>query len=577
MKEILILLAPQWWAFKNRILRFDRTLYFRTFFLLIFGGGFWGGSIVLLSHALSRLQSLSPDAGRILTLKGLSLFILISFFILMFSGIITAISRFYLSQELPMLLSFPVSRGKIYAAKWIETLISASWMVLLFGIPVFFAFGLQFLVNAWYYPWLLFILAVFVTIPVGIGIWLTILIMSVLPARRGKSLFVFLGFLIFALLYMLVRFMRPERLINPEWFANLTMFLAGMQAPASPFLPSMWAAEALGPFFHTGEGTPVFYAVLLASTGAAMMVFGYWTFEALYAAGWLKAQEGKKVFFTLSETSVQNRRWLSIFGICRIIRFLIYKMSGKVRRALSEKDILLFIRDEGQWSQIPLLVTLIIIYLFSIKALPLEWGTLVGLGIKYMVAFLNIGLVGVVMASIAVRFLYPSVSLEGRAFWLIRTAPISIRTFLWNKFLVNFIPMLFLTLLLTGISTFFLHVKTWMVMISMGTGVLLAASITGLSVGMGAAYPNFEAENLSQVSTGLRGTYYMLLALLLILSTIALESVPTIGIFLGEVSKETLLTRAKVVIGLFFAAVLLLNMLFLYLPMRIGERRLEGE
>ncbi len=577
MKEILILLAPQWWAFKNRILRFDRTLYFRTFFLLIFGGGFWGGSIVLLGKALSRLERLSQDAGRILTLKGLSLFILVSFFILMFSGLITAISRFYLSQELPMMLSFPISRGKIYAAKWIETLISASWMVLLFGIPVFFAFGLQFHVNAWYYPWLLFILVLFVTIPVGIGIWLTILLMSVLPARRGKSLFVFLGFLIFGLLYMLVRFMRPERLINPEWFANLTMFLADMQAPASVFLPSMWTAEALGPFFHTGEGTPVFYAVLLASTGAAMMVFGYWTFEALYAAGWLKAQEGKKVLFTLHETAAVHDGWFSVLGIYRVLRFMIHKTAGGARRALSEKDILLFIRDEGQWSQIPLLITLVVIYLFSIKALPLEWGTLVGLGIKYMVAFLNIGLVGVVMASIAVRFLYPSVSLEGRAFWLIRTAPVSIRTFLWNKFLVNFIPMLFLTLLLMGVSTFFLHVKAWMVILSAVTGAVLAASITGLSVGMGAIHPNFEAENLSQVSTGLRGTYYMLLALLLILGTIALEAIPTIGIFLGEVSKGTLIPRAKVVIGLFFAAVLLLNVLFLYLPMRIGERRLSGE
>ncbi|MEK6775485.1 MAG: hypothetical protein AABY87_01225 [bacterium] len=577
MKEILILLAPHWWAFKNRILRFDRALYFRTFFLVIFGGGFWGGSIILLGKALSRLQSLSQDAGRILTLKGLSLFILVSFFILMFSGMVTAISRFYLSQELPMMLSFPVSRGKIYAAKWIETLISASWMVLLFGIPVFFAFGLQFHVNVWYYPWLLFILTLFVAIPVGIGIWLAILLMSVIPARRGKALFVFLGFLIFGLLYMLVRFMRPERLINPEWFANLTMFLAEMQAPASPLLPSMWAAEALGPFFHTGEGTPLFYAVLLASTGAAMMVFGYWTFEALYAAGWLKAQEGNKAFFTFTETSVKHVRWFSVHGICRGLCFMIHKVISGVRRALFEKDILLFIRDEGQWSQIPLLVTLMVIYLFSIKALPLEWGTLVGLSIKYMVAFLNIGLVGIVMAAIAVRFLYPFVSMEGRAFWLLRTAPISIRTFLWNKFMIGFIPLFFLTLVLMGVSTFFLHVKVWMVILSTVTGAVLAASITGLSVGMGAIHPDFEAENLSQVSTGLRGTAYMLFALLLIFGTIALEAIPTIGIFLGEVSKGTLLPSAKVIIGLFFAAALLLNMLFLYLPMRIGERRLEGE
>ncbi len=576
MKEILLLLAPQWWTFKNKVFGFDRTLYFRLFFLLLFGGGFWVGSILLLNRALSRLQGLDGVVGRILTLKGLSLFILISFFILMFSGLITAISRFYLSQELPMLLSFPISRGKIYAAKWIETLISASWMVLLFGTPLFCAFGLQFDVELWYYPWFLLVFVLFASIPVGIGIWSAILLMSVLPARRGKTLFMFLGFMILGLLYILIRFMRPERMINPEWFANLSIFLADMQAPTSIFLPSMWMAEALGPFFDTGEGTPLFYAALLAFSSAAMIVIGYWTFEAVYSRGWLKAQEGKKVLLTLSETAPHQGRWFSIYGIYRVLFSLLRRMTGGVRRSLFEKDIHLFFRDEGQWSQIPLLITLVIIYLFSIKSLPLEWGTLVGQAIKYMIAFLNIGIVGVILASLASRFLFPSVSMEGKAFWMIRVAPVSMRAFLWNKFLFNFIPMLLLTLILIGFSTLFLHVKTWMVTISVATAVMFSASLTGLSVGMGAIYPNFDAENLSQVSTGFRVTYYMLLAILLIFGTIALEAIPTIGLFLGETSKGSLILRAKIIIGLFFTAAFLLNLLFLYIPMRIGERKLSG-
>jgi ABC-2 type transport system permease protein len=300
MKEILLLLAPQWWSIKNRIVGLDQTLYFRSLFLLLFGGGFWAGSIYLLNLALSRLQGLSAEAGSILILKGLSLFILVSFFLLVFSGLITAISRFYLSQELTMLLSFPISRGKIFAAKWFETLLSSSWMVLLFGLPLFFSFGLQSQVSWWYYPWFLVCFILFIPIPVSMGICLAILLMSVLPARRGKNLFMFIGFLIFGFVYLLFRFMRPERMINPEWFANMTIFLADMQTPTSIFLPSMWMAETLGPFFGTGEGTPVFYALLLGFTGAAFMVFGYWIFEALFTRGWLKAQEGKKVLFTVS-------------------------------------------------------------------------------------------------------------------------------------------------------------------------------------------------------------------------------------------------------------------------------------
>ena len=575
MNKILILLAPQWWTFKNKLFSGSSSFYLRAVFFLLFGGGLWGGAIILLNTALSRLNNLSGDAGRILTLKGLSLFVLVSFFVLFFSGLITALSRFYLSLELPMLFCFPVSRGKVFGAKWIETLISSSWMVLLFGLPLFIAFGIQFDVSPLYYPWLIFVLLTFLPIPVGLGIWAAILIMSIIPARRGKSLFTFLGFLVIGLLYMLFRFMQPERLINPEWFANLTMFLADMQTPTSPFMPSMWVAEALGPFFQTGEGTPFYYLLLILFTSGATAVFGYWSFEALYHRGWLKAQEGTSKTMSKNPGASSVRHGLRWSGIYTGFLAPVSKTPASVSRALTEKDLRLFLRDEGQMSQAPLLITLIVIYLFSIRALPLEWGSLVGMAIKYLVAFLNIALVGVVISSLAARFLFPSVSAEGRAFWLIRTAPIRLRSFLWNKFLLHLVPMLVISLLLIGISTYLLHVKAWMVWVSVVTAIMLCASLTGLAIGMGAIYPKFEAQNPSEVQTGIHGTYYMLLSVLLIVITVTLEAIPTIGLFLGDVSGGTLLPKAKLVIGAFFFAALLANVLFLYIPMRRGEKSLS--
>jgi ABC-2 type transport system permease protein len=374
---------------------------------------------------------------------------------------------------------------------------------------------------------------------------------------------------------MLFRLMQPERLINPEWFANLTMFLADMQTPASPLMPSMWVAEALAPFFQTGERAPWFYVLLILFTSAATAVFGYWSFEALHHRGWLKAQEGRSKEVAKGTSASAVCHGLRLSGIYTALLSPVSRTAASVRRALAEKDVRLFLRDEGQLSQIPLLMTLIIIYLFSIQALPLEWGSLVGMAIKYLVAFLNIALVGVVISALSARFLFPSVSTEGKAFWLIRTAPITLRSFLWNKFFVHFLPMLLITLVLIGISTYFLHVKAWMVWVSIATAFMLCASLTGLAVGMGAIYPDFDAENVSQVQTGMHGTYYMLLALFLILMTVALEAVPTAGMFLGEISDGSLVLRAKIIIGLFFFAVVSLNLLFLFIPMRLGATKLN--
>ena len=65
--------------------------------------------------------------------------------------------------------------------------------------------------------------------------------------------------------------------------------------------------------------------------------------------------------------------------------------------------------------------------------------------IKNVYAFVNLGMAGFVMATVAVRFVFPAVSAEGAAFWIIRTAPISLRDFLWSKFWTGLVPVLVLT------------------------------------------------------------------------------------------------------------------------------------
>jgi len=40
-----------------------------------------------------------------------------------------------------------------------------------------------------------------------------------------------------------------------------------------------------------------------------------------------------------------------------------------------------------------------------------------------------------VLASIAARFIFPAVSLEGRQMWLLRSSPLDLRALLWSKVL----------------------------------------------------------------------------------------------------------------------------------------------
>ena len=47
--------------------------------------------------------------------------------------------------------------------------------------------------------------------------------------------------------------------------------------------------------------------------------------------------------------------------------------------------------------------------------------------LRSLISFLNIGTAGFVLSALGLRFTFPAVSLEGRAWWIARTAPVTAR------------------------------------------------------------------------------------------------------------------------------------------------------
>jgi hypothetical protein len=96
----------------------------------------------------------------------------------------------------------------------------------------------------------------------------------------------------------------------------------------------------------------------------------------------------------------------------------------RARCAIVFKDLKHFFRDTSQWSQLFLLFALMVVYIYSFKFLPLDRAAMPSFYLQNLIAFLNLGMVGFVTSAIAVRFVFPAVSLEGTSFWIIRSAPL---------------------------------------------------------------------------------------------------------------------------------------------------------
>ena len=96
-----------------------------------------------------------------------------------------------------------------------------------------------------------------------------------------------------------------------------------------------------------------------------------------------------------------------------------------------------------------------------------------------------------VLTAVAARFTFPSVSAEGAAFWIVRSAPISIRAFLWVKFAIYLLPLLVLVQVLIVTTNILLQVTPFMMALSTVTVFFLVPGIVAMGIGFGAAYPEY--------------------------------------------------------------------------------------
>src|SRR2546427_1150425 len=461
--------------------------------LALVGGAFWVGVFGVLYRILKALRAVE-ELGPLIPGKILGLILLSFISILVLSNVITALSSFFLAKDLDLLVSSPVDWLRLYLAKLGETLLHSSWMVALMAVPILAAYGIVYKGGVLFALYAVLAIVPMLILPAVVGCAVTLVLVNIFPARRTRDLLSIIALGAAGGVILLFRMIRPEQLARPEGFRNLLDFLILLRGPTSPFLPSEWASQAvMGYLEHRIDPLPL---MLLWTTAAAFVTLGAVLHRALYAQGFTKAQEGAERF-------IRGTLWRWTLG--SLLGWL-----PVAKREFVLKDIKLFFRDTTQWSQLILLAVLVVVYLFNIQALPLHRGEPVGFFYVNLVSFLNLGLAGFVLASIAARFIFPAVSLEGRQMWLLRSSPLDLRALLWSNDSVGAVPLPALGLLLTGITNVLLQVSSFMMVVSLATICALTLAISALALGFGALYPQFETENAAQIPTSFGGLVFMM-------------------------------------------------------------------
>ncbi|RLA94770.1 MAG: hypothetical protein DRG25_01790 [Deltaproteobacteria bacterium] len=563
MNNFLLLLYPRLQSFKHRARSSITKEAIKPAILSFIGIIFWSGIFFIFYRVLAYFQGIEI-LGDFLAAKLLSMVFLVFFSILIFSNIITSLSTYFLSDDLQLIFSFPVSLGEIFLTKMVETTFNSSWMVLLFGLPIFLAYGIIYHAPLIFYGLCFVVFIPFLIIASCIGVFISMILVNFFPARRTRDILFLLSILFIVFLYLLFRFLKPETLVNPENFANLIDYFTALKTFSSPLLPSFWATEALFPFLHSNQEKDIgFYILMLWSTGLSLLVIGNWLASRIYFNGWSKSQESRKL--RLSRSSFFNHTI-----------DIITRPFSPSTRVIIEKELKTFFRDTTQWSQLLLLLSLVIVYIYNFKVLPLEKSPIPSFYLQNLFSFLNLGLAGFVLSAIAVRFVFPAVSVEGQAFWLIKTSPLSLKRFLWSKFWMSLIPLLILAQILTVVTNYLLKVTDFMMGLSMVTIFFMTFSITSLGIGMGAIYPRFKHGNTAEISSGFGGLMYMIYAIGLIALTIVLEARPVYILFMHQFRKLSIPMWFYLEITVAIFLILLINFAAIIFPIRYGLKHLDS-
>ncbi len=535
----------------NRFLS-NRRARWRTAGVTLFGC-IVAAAIYLVSVRVIGYFHSQNELGMILSLKIFEMAWMIIFAMLVFSSMVSGVSTLFLSRDNEILFAAPVPMEPLYFMRYLTTSIYTAWMMVVFSLPVFGAYGHVF--GAGFAYWPLMGLSVFsmAATASGFGLAATVFLVNLFPARRTRDIVAYLSLLGGILLYLFIRLMRPEELVDPDRFPDFIEYLSSLSAPAAPLLPAGWASSLLTVYLQDRQIDWLLTA-LICLTPLVFFFFGEIIMKRLFFKGFTRAQEsfGGERTFAAPAYHRSRLRW-----------FL-------------HKETKLFLRDSAEWSQLFMIGALILVYLYNFKVLPLDRAPIPTAYLANLIGYANIGLAGFLVVSLCARFVYPTIGMEKEAFDLLRASPLSLHRYLFYKYLFYLIPFTLFTLILLLASNHLLKIEGPLQWISLITGLLITWSVVGTALGFGAQYADFKMENRAAALGGFGAIVFLFTALSLTLTIIFLGGFPTYRLVRYWLAGVTVTSADWWLTGLALSVMVVAAIAIPWISMRKGLERLQA-
>jgi ABC-2 type transport system permease protein len=490
--------------------------------LFVFSG--FAYAAYLFASEATRFMLDHTHTGLYLFHTFISMMLFVFFIAVNLGNIIVSYSTLYRSIEVSFLLTKPISFTSIFVLKFLDnffysstTLFLGAFMMLL-GYGSYFGYPLYYLVSV-----MLFMLVPFMFLSACLAVLILMAIMKLAGRIGFHKVMAGLFMVYFFFIYIFFDSSNPMRLVEKlnRFTPNMDAYLAQSTPEFLRYLPNQWIAEFL---YYSARGEMIKalpYAGILLFVTAAAFSLCLFVAHRFYYRSWLvslQVQAAIQVPTNLVRKHFFDFRSQSIF-------------SSQIE-VLLKREVLTFFREASQWMHLVVMIVLTGLFSVSVSNLDLRLHVLNMHLITYLVLF---AFGGFMVGSLALRFVFPLIGLEGQAFWTLRTSPIKGSKIFLVKFFMGFLIVLIFAEYIAISSNIPFTRITEMRQLLLWFGIFSAfwISLTTviLNLGFGGYFANYFERNPIRAASTQGATLTFLVTIIYLIVLVVLVFVPISAYF----------------------------------------------
>jgi ABC-2 type transport system permease protein len=434
----------------------------------------------------------------------------------------------YLANDMEFLLSAPLPLRSVFLSKLLQAILPNFSLICLFALPVLYGLGFSNGYNVLFFPLVLLMLAALALAAAGISSLLVMLVVRIFPARRVAELLGFIGAILSFVCSQSGNLARFDNFSGQQASQALELVTRFNQ----PWSPLAWAGRGL---VDLGSGhwlSGIGFSVL--TLGLAFGIFGaaLTISEKLYYSGWasMQARQQKKKVQKKAQAEVSSP-----------LAGLVERSVPAAIRAIFVKDLLSLRRDLRNMSQLvtPLIFGIVYGILFLRNGGQLPAGR--GEAPRFFTEILkNLSLYGNVAISLFVGWMLvarlgmTAFSMEGKNYWLLKSAPISVGQMIFSKYMVAYLPSLAMGWLFLLAISIIQRAAPLMILFTLLVVALCIAGNVGVNLTFGIVGANLDWEDPRQMQRGTAGCLGSLVTLLYLPVSLVLFFGPPLAFSLLE-------------------------------------------